>query len=92
MLPDDDGALTRVFTLSEISLADFSGTIHKEKGIHYKLCPPQGHSAHDRMERRIRVLQACLKKLGLNNSHSTATGWQTIAKAIEHQVNEVPLV
>ena len=43
MLPDDDGALTRVLTLGEISLADFSGTIHKEKGIHFKLCPPQGH-------------------------------------------------
>ena len=91
MLFDDDGALTQAFTLSEISLADFPGTTHKEKGIHFELCPPQGHSAHGWVERRIWMLWDCLEKLGMKNSCSTATGWQTIAKAIEHQVNEVPL-
>ena len=37
------------------------------------------------------MLQDSLEKSGMKNSRSMATGWQTIAKAIEHQVNEVPL-
>ena len=53
MLPDDDGALSRAFTIGEISLIDFSRSIYKEKGTHFELCPPQGHSAHGRVERRI---------------------------------------
>ena len=37
------------------------------------------------------MLQESLKKSGMRHSYSTATGWQTIAKAIEHEINEVPL-
>ena len=62
MFPDDDGALTRAFTLAEISLTDFSGTLYRQKGIHIELCPPQAHSAHGRVERRIRMLQESLDK------------------------------
>ena len=73
MLPDDDGALTRAFTLGEISLTDFSRTIHKKKGIHFELCPPQGSSAHGQVERRIQMLQDSLEKSGMRNSCSTVT-------------------
>ena len=37
------------------------------------------------------MLQDSLEKSGMKNSRSMVTGWQTIAKAIEHQVNEIPL-
>ena len=91
MLPDDDGAFIRAFTRGEISLSDISGHLYREKGILFEICPPQGHSAHGKAERKIRSLQDSLSQSEIKNSRCTATGWMTIGKAIEHEANDVPL-
>ena len=75
----------------EISIQDMQGRLHKERGLYFETCLPQGHYQHGRIERKIRQLQDSLERSDMRKSRVTATGWQTIAKAIEHEVNSVPL-
>ena len=65
MLPDADGALLKAFTRGEIALTDIAGNLYKVKGIHFEVCPPQGHSAHGKVERKIRTLQEALSSSNL---------------------------
>ena len=90
--PDQDGALMKALSKGEISILDLQGTLHRERGILFETCLPQGHNQHGRIERRIRMLQESLDRSEIRLTHSaTATGWQTIAKAIEREVNSIPL-
>ena len=89
--PDQDGALMKALREGEIDLQDLQGRLHREKGIYFETCLPQGHSAHGRIEAKIKTLQETLERSGMRGSRCTATGWQTIAKAIERSVNGVPL-
>ena len=91
MLPDDDGAMLRAFTRGEICLSDIAGNLYREKGIHFEVCTPQGHSAHGKVERKIRALQDSLTQSQIENSRCTATGWMTIGKAIENEANNIPI-
>ena len=91
MYPDDDGALVRAFTRGEIDVQDLSGSLFRTKGIHFELCPPQGHSSHGRVERVIRSLKDSFSRSGASSSRCTATGWMTIGKALEREVNNIPI-
>ena len=89
--PDKDGALMKALREGEIDILDMQGRLHRERGIYFETCLPQGHYQHGRIERRIRMLQESLERSDMKNSRCTATGWQTICKAIEHEVNSVPM-
>ena len=91
ILPDADGAMMEALRDGVIELADLEGTLAVEYGINFQVCLPQGHWEHGRVERRIRMLQESLERSGLKGTRCHATGLQTIAKAIERQVNDVPL-
>ena len=91
MLPDDDGAMLRAFSRGELSLSDIAGNLYREKGIHFEVCTPQGHSAHGKVERKIRALQESLSQSKIEHSRCTATGWMTVGKAIEHEANDIPI-
>ena len=89
--PDKDGALMKALQDGEIDILDMQGRLHRERGLYFETCLPQGHYQHGRIERRIRMLQDSLQRSEIRKSRCTATGWQTICKAIEHEVNSVPL-
>ena len=91
MYPDDDGALTLTFSRGEIDMEDLAGNLYKTRGILFEKCAPQAHSGHGKVERVIRSLQECLSRSGASRSRLTATGWSTVAKAIEREVNDVPI-
>ena len=91
MYPDKDGALVKAISEGCINLIDLQGRLHSERGLQFEVCLPQNHSAHGRIERRIRMIQQSLARSELRNSRCTSTGWQTIAKLIEREVNSVPL-
>ena len=91
LYPDEDGALVKAFREGEVDLKDLSGNLYKTKGINFELCPPQGHSSHGRVERVIRSLQDSFNKSGASSSRLTATGWTTIGKALEREINDVPI-
>ena len=53
MYPDQDGAFMKALSKGEISLLDLQGNLHRERGIMFEYCLPQGHYQHGRIERRI---------------------------------------
>ena len=91
LFPDDDGALTLAFTRGEIDLKDLSGSLYKSKGVLFEKCAPQAHSSHGRVERAIRSLQESFTRSGAPQCRLTATGWTTIAKALEREMNDTPI-
>ena len=88
---DEEGGLMRSLEQGEINLQDLSGVLSKQRGIEFQPVVPQGHSAHGRIERKIQTLQKSLEQSEIRNSRCTATGWQTIAKLIEHSENSIPI-
>ena len=91
MYPDEDGALVRAFSRGEINIQDLSGRLYRTKNIIFETCAPQGHSSHGRVERVIRSLQQSFSRSGASSCRLTATGWMTISKAMEREVNSVPI-
>ena len=91
LLPDADGAMMEALRDGVIEISDLEGTLSVDYGITFETCLPQGHWEHGRVERRIRMLQESLDRSGMKGTRCHATGLQTIAKAIERQVNDVPL-
>ena len=91
MFPDDDGALVKAISQGEICIEDLSGSLYKTRGILFQKCSPQGHSSHGKVERLIRSLQQSFNRSGASSSRCTATGWSTIGKAMERQVNSIPI-
>ena len=89
--PDQDGALMRALKHGEVCLVDLQGSLHRQRGIMFETCLPQGHFAHGRIERRIRMIQESLDRSDIKSTRCTATGWQTICKAIEREINGVPI-
>ena len=91
MYPDDDGALQKAFREGEIEIEDLSGRLFKSNGIYFETCPPQAHSSHGKVERVIRSLQDSFSRSGASSSRCTATGWHTMGKAMEREVNNTPI-
>ena len=91
LLPDADGAMMEALRDGVIETSDLEGSLAVEYGIAFETCLPQGHWEHGRVERRIRMLQESLDRSGMKGTRCHATGLLTIAKAIERQVNDVPL-
>ena len=90
-LPDQDGAMMKALLEGEVDIRDQFGVISRERGVTFQTCVSQGHSAHGRVERRIRMIQECLDRSGLKATKLHSLGWQTIAKTLEHDVNSIPL-
>ena len=91
MYPDDDSALIKAFSQGQIDLQDLSGRLYTSHGILFETCPPQGHSAHGRVERVIRSMKDSFSRSGASDSRLTATGWTTIGKGLERTVNDTPI-
>lgn len=90
-LPDQDGALMKALIEGEVDMVDLAGVLSRERGITFQTCVSQGHSAHGRIERRIKMIQECLNRSGLRGQRMHSLGWQTLAKTLEHEVNSIPL-
>ena len=91
MYPDEDSALVAAFKNGEINIEDLSGSLYRTKNILFETCAPQAHYSHGRVERVVRSLQQSLSRSGASSCRLTATGWMTIAKAMEREVNNVPI-
>ena len=89
--PDKDGALMKALTEGQQELLDKNGAISRERGITFLTCAAQGHNAHGRVERRIRMIQECLERSQMKGLKLHSLGWQTVAKCLEHEVNSIPL-
>ena len=89
--PDKDGALLKVLAEGEITMVSLEGVLSTEKGIHFRTCSAQDHSAHGRIEARIKMIQQSLERSAIKKEKLHSLGWQTVAKMMEREVNSVPL-
>ena len=89
--PDKDGALLKVLAEGEINLVNLEGVLSRERGIHFRTCSAQDHSAHGRIEARIKMIQQSLDRSSIKKEKLHALGWQTVAKLMEREINSIPL-
>ena len=89
--PDKDSALLKILSQGEIDLIGKDGVLSRERGINFQTCPAQGHNAHGMIERKIGLIQDCLNRSGIKNQRLHTIGWQTVAKQIERDINNIPL-
>ena len=91
ILVDDDSALVKAVQEVEINLLNTQLALHTEYGIEFSICPVSGHNQHGQVERKIRSIKDSLKEAGFQNKRLHATGFQTLLKLIENQLNNFPL-
>ena len=90
-LPDKDGAVMKALTEGEIDIIGRDGVLARQRGIYFETCLAQDHSAHGRIEARIKMVQQSLERSNIRMDKMRTMGWQTLAKIIERDVNNIPL-
>ena len=88
---DKEGGIMKALNEGELDIMDLEGRLHHEQGIQFETCPAQAHSAHGRIERRIRLLQDAFTRSNMTANRLHATGWMTVTKLLERDVNSLPL-
>ena len=63
----------------------------RQRGIYFETCLAQDHSAHGRIEARIKMVQQSLERSNIKLAKMLTMGWQTLAKVIERDINSIPL-
>ena len=91
LFPDKDGALLKIMEESKIDVLNLEGILAKERGMMFKTCPSQGHASHGKVEAKIRTVQESMERSGIKNRRLSSLGWQTVAKQIEREVNQIPI-
>ena len=87
VLTDKDSRIMKALRDAEIIIKDLQYVLHKEKGIKFSTCPVSGHNYSGACEGRIRILNEALVKC---NARLHATGYQTLCKLIENDMNNLP--
>ena len=91
VLTDQDSGIMKALEEAQVSLKDMQHVCYKEKGIMFKTCPVSGHNQHGFCERMIQSVQECLTKMKVDTMRLHATGYQTLMKLIENQINSLPI-
>ena len=90
ILTDQDSGIMKALQESEVSLKDLQLVVYKEKGIEFRTAPVSGHNYHGLCERKILSVQEILKRMEVDKMRLHSTGYQTLMKLIENEVNNLP--
>ena len=90
ILTDQDSGIIKALNESEVSLKDLQLVLYKEKGIVFRTAPVSGHNYHWLCERKILVVQEILQRMEVDKMRLHSTGYQTLMKLIENEVNNLP--
>ena len=91
LILDQDTAFMKMVTDAEVNLQDLQHRAFTEFGIRFKVAPVQGHNMIGLAERKIRAVQEIFEKIDLKNVRLHATGFQTLCKLVENNLNNLPL-
>ena len=91
LIMDQDTAFQKVVRDAEINLQDLQHRAFTEYGIRFIEAPVQGHNMIGLAERKIRSVQECFERIGLSQVRLHATGFQTLCKLVEMNLNNLPL-
>ena len=87
---DQDTGIMKALGEVDVTYKDLQQVIYKEKGILFKTCPVQGHNFHGLAEKKIHSVQECLQRMEIEKMRLHATGYQTLMKLIENDLNNLP--
>ena len=91
LLLDQEKSFMKAVRDAEIDLKDLSLKSYKEKGVRCEVSPVAGHNFTGLIERKIRTVQQCFEKIGLESMRLHATGLQTVAKLVENNLNNLSM-
>ena len=90
IIMDKDTGITKALTECEISLKDIQLHFYKEKGIKFRTIPVSGHNMTGLVERKIKAVQECMERMEVDKMRLHATGYQTLFKLMENDLNNLP--
>ena len=91
LILDQDTAFMKLVQDAEVDLMDLQHRAFTEYGIKFRTAPVQGHNMIGLAERRIRSVQECFERIDLKSVRLHATGFQTLCKLVENNLNNLPL-
>ena len=90
ILTDQDSGIMKALEEIDVSLKDVDLCLYKERGIRFRTAPVSGHNYHGLVERKIKSVQECLERSEVQKMRLHATGYQTLMKLIENDLNNLP--
>ena len=90
IIVDKDTGIMKALTDCEVSMKDLQLYFFKEKGIQFRTVPVSGHNMTGMVERKIKSVQECLEKMDVEKLRLHATGYQTLFKLVENDLNNLP--
>ena len=91
LILDQETAFMKMVADAEVNLQDLQHRAFTEYGVRFKVAPVQGHNMIGLAERKIRAVQEIFEKIDLKNVRLHATGFQTLCKLVENNLNNLPL-
>ena len=90
ILTDQDSGIMKALEEIDVSLKDVDLCLYKERGIRFRTAPVSGHNYHGLVERKIKSVQECLQRSEVQKMRLHATGYQTLMKLVENDLNNLP--
>ena len=90
ILIDQDSGIMKAFNEAEVNMKDIDLVLFKENKIRFRTCPVSGHNMNGLAERKIRSVSESLEAAGILKMRLHATGFQTVLKLIENDLNNLP--
>ena len=91
IIVDQDTGITKALTDCEVSLKDLQLHLYQEKGIQFRTVPVSGHNMTGLVERKIKSVQESMERMEIYKMRLHATGYQTLFKLIENDLNNLPI-
>ena len=91
VIVDQDTGITKALTDCDVSLKDLQLHLYQERGIQFRTVPVSGHNMTGLVERKIKSVQECMERMEIDKMRLHATGYQTLFKLIENDLNNLPI-
>ena len=73
-----------------ISMCDVKGTLCREYGVEFTVCPVGGHNFHGKVERKIRTIKETIHK-SAQDARLSVLEWETLSAEIANTINNLPV-
>merc|ERR1711867_310943 len=90
ILIDQDSGIMKAFNEAEVNMKDIDLVLFKKNKIQFRTCPVSGHNMNGLAERKIKSVSESLEAAGNLKMRLHATGFQTVLKLIENDLNNLP--
>merc|ERR1711895_83352 len=89
ILIDQDSRIMKAFNEAEVNMKNIDLVLFKENKIQFKTCSVSEHNMEGLAEQKIRLVSESLEAAGILKMRLQTTGFQTILKLIENNLNNL---